>query len=180
MTSAHYTALKIRRNEGHVWNCFWKSFKENFIQSTVIWLIFVAYYFITLITYNIATNPNGQMVVVLSKIVLGVHILVTILCAWVIPLQSKFINPIHMTFKNAFYMGFRHFFRTLTMTMLEYLPMGALVVVVLITGMRGLGIWLLFGISVPTYWCAIIYDKVFEKLETMYECENIDASVFLE
>ena len=49
-TAAHYTALKIHREEGHVWSSFWKSFKENLGQSTGIWLIFVVYWLVSVMS----------------------------------------------------------------------------------------------------------------------------------
>ena len=40
MTALHYMALKIVRNEEvYIVRGFWKSFKMNFRQATVIWLI---------------------------------------------------------------------------------------------------------------------------------------------
>ena len=60
-TAAHYTALKMRREEGHVLSCFWKSFKMNLKQSTGIWLIFAVYGLLSLMSYNIAANMSGTM-----------------------------------------------------------------------------------------------------------------------
>ena len=64
-------------------------------------------------------------------------------------------------------MAFKYFFRTLLMLLLNLLPVGTLVVIIFFIGMRAMGVWLLFGIATPIYWCAMIYDKVFEKLEEM-------------
>ena len=42
-TALFYAMMKrIRTNEGHVTSNFWKSFKENFRQATVLWLIVAA------------------------------------------------------------------------------------------------------------------------------------------
>ena len=40
-TSAlYYVALKMARNqEGYLWKGYWKAFRENFKQATVLWLI---------------------------------------------------------------------------------------------------------------------------------------------
>ena len=166
-TAAHYPALKIRREEGHVWSCFWKSFKENLKQSTGIWLIFVVFSIMSLFSYIIVANMSSTIAPIIQGVIMTTLILMVILYAWVMPLQARFINSIMATFKNAFYMAFKYFFRTLLMLILNLLPVGTLVAVILFTGMRGLGIWLLFGIAAPIYWCAMTYDKVFEKLEEM-------------
>ena len=166
-TAAHYTALKIRREEGHVWSCFWKSFKENLKQSTGIWLIFVIYCLVSFMAYNIAIQIGGTIAVMVQGVIMATLILTVFLYVWVMPLQARFINPIIGTFKNAFYMAFKYFFRTLLMALLNLLPVGMLVVIIFFMGMRGMGIWLVFGIAAPIYWCAMMYDKVFEKLEEM-------------
>lgn len=41
LTACYYTALKIKRDEGHVFRNFWNSFRENLFSSTVLYLIFV-------------------------------------------------------------------------------------------------------------------------------------------
>lgn len=166
-TAAHYTALKIRREEGHVLSNFWKSFKMNLKQSTGMWLIFVLYGFISILSYNIAIQMEGSIATIVQGIIMATLILSAFLYVWVMPLQARFINPIKGTFKNAFYMAFRYFFRTLLMVILNAVPLGSLALIFFVIGMRGLGIWLIFGIGAPIYWCAMTFDKVFEKLEDM-------------
>lgn len=51
------------------------------------------------------------------------------------------------------------------MVVLNVMPIGLLVFIVFTFGFRGFSLWILFGISVPIYGCALLYDKVFEKLE---------------
>ena len=166
-TAAHFAALKIHRDEGHVWSSFWRSFKVNLKQSTGIWLIIVAYCFLALTSFDIASQMSGKIAGVIQGIVVATLILTAFLYAWIMPLQSKFINTIRATFKNSFYMAFKHLWRTLLMVILSVLPAGTLFLIFFVLGLRGLGIWLLFGISVPIYWCALLYDKLFEKLEEM-------------
>ena len=49
MTALHYVLLKIVRNEeGYVVRGFFKAFKSNFKQATVIWLILLAVLFVLL------------------------------------------------------------------------------------------------------------------------------------
>ena len=166
-TAAHYTALKMRREEGHVWSSFWKSFKENLKQSTGIWVIFAVYWIVSVLSYNIAVQMSGAMGTLVQGVIMATLILSALLYAWVMPLQARFINPIKGTFKNAFYMAFKYFFRTLLMVLCNVIPVGSLALIFWVTGLRGLGIWLIFGIGAPIYWCAMTYDKVFEKLEEM-------------
>ena len=39
-TSLYYVSAKvIRHNRSYVWREFWSSFKTNFVQSTIVWVI---------------------------------------------------------------------------------------------------------------------------------------------
>lgn len=166
-TAAHYTALKIHREEGHVWSCFWKSFKMNLKQSTGIWLIFVVYSVVSVVAYLVYGNIGSKVASAGQGVLMATLIFAAFVYAWVMPLQSRFVNTIGVTFKNAFYMAFRYFFRTLLMVICNALPVGLFLLIFLVLGLRGFSIWLVFGISVPIYWCALLYDKIFEKLEDM-------------
>lgn len=42
-TALYYVALKMAKNhEGYLWRSYFKSFKENFMCATLIWIIFLA------------------------------------------------------------------------------------------------------------------------------------------
>ncbi len=42
-TALYYVSLKMVKNrEGYLWRSFFRAFKENFVQSTVVWLIVLA------------------------------------------------------------------------------------------------------------------------------------------
>lgn len=162
VTACHYVALKIRRGEGYVLRNFWKSFRENLRQSTVIW--FIVTVCMTVSVYiALFFNVSGTLASV-SRVVLCVTaIFWAFIACWVYPLQSKFVNTIKNTIKNSFLLSFRYLFRTILMVMINLLPL----VLVLVVGYKALSVVLLFGFSVPAYLCAMLYDKKFEELEQM-------------
>ncbi len=165
ITATHYTALKLRREEGHVFSCFWKSFRENLKQSTCIWIVFLLHSFILFWAYRLSLQMDDFMTKIIQGVIVSVGLVTALIYAWIMPLQSRFINPILITLKNAFYMSFKYILRTVLMMIINLLPIGLLVFIVFQWRFKGFGIWLLFGISVPIYWCALLYDKVFEKIE---------------
>ena len=166
-TAAHYTALKMRREEGHVLRNFWNSFRMNFKQSTGIWLLLVVYYVVSIVAYNIANKESDSMAFMLQGFIMAILLIAMFLYVWVLPLQAKFVNSIIGTLKNSFYMAFKYFFRTLFMMFLNALPVGTLLLIMFLTGMRGFSLWLMFGSAVPIYLCAMMYDKIFEKMEEL-------------
>ena len=164
LTACHYVALKIRRGEGYVWKNFWKSFKVNLKQSTIIWLMLIAFVIVSIMSYTLASSTMGgtKGTIICTVIFVGT-IFVAMTCAWVFPMQSKFINNISTTIKNAFLMAFKYLFRTLLMIVIHALP----VVLVLVLSYQWYSILFMFGCSVPTYLCAMLYDKKFEEIEDM-------------
>lgn len=169
ITAGHYAALKIRRGEGYVFRNFWKSFKENIKQSTGIWLILVVHLWVASIALNVLRAMGGTVGTVLQGIITGMLIMTLLGYMWIFPVQSKFVNTVKGTIKNSFLLAFKHLFRTLLMVLISAVPY----VLLMILSLRWYSILLLFGASLPTYWCAMTYDKAFEKLEDMIkEREN--------
>ena len=157
LTAAHFAALKLYREEGHLLGNFWKSFRENFKQSTIIWLLHVIYVAITCSSWIMLSSAEETMGIIMQGALLAAFILSISFALWVFPLQSKFVNPIKRTVRNAFIMMFKHILRTAFMLVVSILPFLISVKMILLI--------LLLGFSVPIYVCAIIYNKPFEKME---------------
>lgn len=164
LTACHYVSLKIRRGEGYVLKNFWKSFKENFRQSTVIWLVIAINVLICLYA-TLFVNVDGTMGSISKGVIFVALIFWLFLSCWAFPLQSKFINKIGTTFKNSFFLSFKYLFRTILMVVINLIPVAAL----LLLSYQWYSILFMFGFSLPTYLCAMLYDKKFEELENMIQ-----------
>ena len=162
LTAAHYVALKIRRGEGYVLKNFWKSFKENLKQSTIMWLLFIVLVAASVYSYLFMISNVGGTAGALACGALFVGgIFITLTSVWVLPMQSKFINTIPTTIKNSFFMAFKYLFRTLLMVVINLIP----IVLLLILSYKWWSLLFMFGFSVPIYLCAMLYDKKFEEIE---------------
>lgn len=113
-TALYYSCMKrIRTGEGYVTKNFRKSFKENFKQSTIIWLILVitGLLFSIDIRFSIALNNTmGQIMLISCSVFLIPFILLSL---YIFPVQAKFENTIFQNIKNALIMSVRHFFFSL-------------------------------------------------------------------
>ncbi len=161
ITATHYVCLRMKRGtEGYVIPNFWKSFKENFKQSTGIWLIMSLITGMSAFGIFVMIQTGGTF----NSIVAGVLIVGCLSCIfttlWVYPMQAKFVNPVKVTIRNAFFFSIRYFLRTLYMIMVSLLP-----VVTLVAGWRVIPIVILYGISLPIYFSAMTYDKIFADIE---------------
>ena len=157
ITAAHYTALKMHRGESYVWRNFWKSFKENFKQSTIIWIIFAMFFMVEYLAFITLSNGTPETDLTMQGVIIATGVFGVCFMLWVFPLQSKFVNKIWKTIYTSFIMTFKHIIRTVLLLALFVLPF--------LLPAEGFPVILLFGFSVPIYLSAMIYNKPFKKME---------------
>ena len=119
-TAALYDATwRILQDEGSVYGAYFRAFKSNFKQATVLWLLTLASGALLLFCLLFYLNNSMQVLVVLASLIL---LLWSITEAWVFPLQSRFENPVRITLKNAVYCAIGYLPRSLVMAALNLLP----------------------------------------------------------
>lgn len=162
LTSAHYVALKLHRNEeGYITRDFFRSFKLNFKQSTAIWLLILLVLVVFSADFYIMNNVEAVKIpTVLQVIIMAIAILFMFMVLWVFAVQSKFVNTITKTIKNAFALSVIQLPKTILMAILYVLPY-----VLCILSLRLFPVLLVLGISVPVYVSAMLYNKMFRRLE---------------
>ncbi len=174
-TAMHYVLLKIvRGEEGYLIKGFFKSFKENFKQATILWLLMllvvVVYVGDSLIfNYSGLTFPKAVVIAVVA-----VGILLMMAAVYVFPLQARFENSVKNTLKNAMILAFANLPKTLLMVGCYILPL-----VIAYFSNYALLFVFLFGISAPAYGAAWLYSGIFKKLEPETEkvADDMDFSL---
>lgn len=160
ITAAHYTALKMHRDtDNYVVRNFFRSFKANLLQGILIWILWIVVVALSVFAYLF--YPEGGISTVLKIIMCSMLIFIAMTTMWLFPMQARFSNSIRITIRNAFMFSCRYILRTLGMLVVT--AAGAALWIFL--GAELYWIPLLFGISLPIYLCAMMYSKVFEKLE---------------
>ena len=125
LTALHYVTLKMTRNEeSYIIRSFFKSFKQNFKQATVINLIMLAVAAILYMDLRIVGNIGGTMSQVLYIVFFAFGILYMMVFLYIYPVLAKFYNSIKNTFRNAFLMAIRHLPYTVLMAVITLLPAG--------------------------------------------------------
>ena len=118
-TSLYYVCAKvIRHSESYVWREFWKSFKLNFKQSTIYWVVILIVYM--LLGWNInylgLNNPEtANYGGLLSAIYLAMMIILACVTINIFPIISRFDNSLMTSVKFALFCAFRHFLHTVAM-----------------------------------------------------------------
>ncbi|MBR6478015.1 MAG: YesL family protein, partial [Lachnospiraceae bacterium] len=162
ITALYYMALKIVRNEEvYIVKGFFKSFKQNFRQATVIWLIQIVVMAILAMDYFILyQNPEQAPNLVVQVLFLATILLSLAIFMFIYPVLSKFDNSIPRTFKNTFIMSIMQFPKILLMVVLWALP-----VAIGIAVFQLFPLVVLFGMSLPAYGSAFLYNKFFKRME---------------
>ena len=162
LTAMNYMALKIVRNEEcYIIRGFFKSFKENFRQATLIWLIILLVIIVLGADFLILSGDTQTgFEKVLWGIVTAVALIVAFTAMYVFPVLAKFDNTVIRTMKNALMMSLMQFPRTILMLVAYALP-----AILFFTVPQVMPLCFLFGLSVPAWISAKLYNKLFKKLE---------------
>lgn len=168
MTALHYMSLKmVRDEECYIVKGFFKSFKQNFKQATIIWLLILVTIAVIGADIYIMNNMGESVSRVIRFIVTIVGIIVAFGSTFVFPVLAKFDNPVLRTIKNAYIISILQLPKTILMMALNVVPW-----VILATSVKWAPIPLFFGLSVPAYVSAMLYNNFFKKLETQVEEAN--------
>ena len=160
-TAMHYVLLKIvRGEEGYLIRGFFKSFRSNFRQATLIWLLMllvVAVYVgdIWIFNYSGLVFPKPLIIAVAA-----LAFVLLMIAVYVFPLQARFENSVKNTLKNAMLLAFANLPRTILMMACYILPL-----VLGYFSTYALLFVIMLGISAPAYAAAWIYSGIFKKLE---------------
>ncbi|MDE5587841.1 MAG: DUF624 domain-containing protein [Acetatifactor sp.] len=172
LTAMNYVALKIVRDEEcYITRGFFKSFRENFRQATVIWLILLVVTVVLGTDYIILSGgQNTGFEKVLWGIIMAVALLVAATMLYVFPVLAKFDNTVFRTVKNALVMSLIQFPKTIIMLVVYVVPP-----ILFFVLPQVMPLCIMFGLSLPAWISAKLYNKFFKKLEDQVLAANPPA-----
>lgn len=123
ITAMYYVTMKMVRNEeSYIVKSFFKSFKQNFKQATIIHIILLVTAIMLYLDINIVKNIEGTLTKVLTCIFIAFTFLYALILLYIYPLLAKFYNSIKNTFSNALLMAIRHLPYTFLMLIISLVP----------------------------------------------------------
>lgn len=173
LTALYYVTLKMARNEeSYIFRSFFKSFKQNFRQATVINLIMLAaaalLYLDTRITKAMA-DPMGKILAMIFALFTMIYLIILL---YLYPVLAKFYNSVKNTFKNALLMGIRHLPYTFLMLAVCASPLLILFIPSFQVQMFLIFVLILIGPALAAYCNSHFFVRIFDK----YIPEEADAS----
>ncbi len=160
-TALHYQVLKmVRHEECYIARGYFKAFKENFKQATVVWLIMLVIMLVLVGDYYIISQAVAEVAQWFRAVLGAITVFVVFTLVMVFPFMAKFSNTTFQTMKNAMAISIIKFPITILMIIMYAIPplLGYLV-------FNLIPLVLLFGISVPAWGSAALYNKFFKQLE---------------
>ena len=176
-TAMHYVTLKMAKDEeGYITKSYFKAFKDNFIQATIIWIIFLVVMLVMFMDLRIANggsvadmfaDPMISNIVIVAVGVMVIVIAMTL--TYVFPILAQFDNTVKNTIKNAFLISIRHLPYTIAMMFINALP------VLLIWFFPTLLLLVLIMFSATAYINSKFFNKIFAFYMPKNESETEDS-----
>ena len=122
-TALFYVTLKISKNEeGNITKAFFRSFRQNFRQGTLIWLILLAAGIILgvdgYVLYHMRfENAFWTLCTAIFFVAAAAYAVVLM---YIFPLLARFDNTVGAMFKNAMFIGIRFLFCTALMAVIYF------------------------------------------------------------
>ncbi len=160
-TAMYYVTLKLVRDEdGYTFRSFFKSFKENFKQATIIWLIFLVVGIVLgvdlwFFTYGAGSLMGEKMRFGMNAVFVALLVVWGMILLYVFPVLSRFYNTVKQTLLTSFVMSVRHILWTITM-----LVMDAAIVFLTLTFLPML---MMFGVALMAYANSFVFHQIFKK-----------------
>lgn len=170
ITAVYYVAFKMVKNEeGYIVRSFFKAFKDNFKQSTAIWLIQLLIIFVLIMDYRIITLSGITFNKALIIAIMAGAIIFLLGMQFAFPLQARFVNPVKNTVKNSFLMCFSHLPTVLLMVVITVIP-----TVIMYLAPIATPVIIFMGLSVVVYLQSFLVLRVFRPYEEAAEAKRLE------
>lgn len=172
-TTALYTVtLKMAKDqESYIIKSYFKAFKDNFLQSTIIWLIELVVGCVLFFGLNFWFTYGSAMGNVLGFIMTVVTVIYCLILLYSFPLLSKFDNSIKQTLKNSLLISLVNIKNTLMILIFTGISVAILYFV-----KGGFLLFILFGFSFLAYVNSFFFNKVFKfYIPEDKDDDNIDS-----
>ncbi|MDY5846470.1 MAG: YesL family protein [Bariatricus sp.] len=165
ISALYYVCLKMLRGEDpYIWKNFWKAFRQNFKQSTIIWLLFLVSVTILGMDFYIINSQDTVLFAVIRVALWILCILLACIFIYVFPIVSHFVCSTKQAIKNAMLMTVGHLPYSILLLLLHgviaYLCICSTRTFAMVIVLSGI-----CGFSVIAFTACIIFDRIFKKYE---------------
>ena len=171
-TSMYFVLNKMSNgDDAHLFRRFFKTFKQNFVQATVLWCIYLVLGG-SLLSGGYLLMQNNQLIHSPFPffLIFGI-VVIFISLSWVFILQSRYQNSVLNTIKNSIIFGVSQIKTTIFLILLNLLPLLSLAFI-----SAACPFFALIGFSITGFLQTLCSKRVFEKCgKRKDEEENLDC-----
>ena len=150
ITALYYVTIKMARGDDpYIIKGYFKSFKENFKQATIIWLIMLV------VIAIIAVDWRVTLVMMTGS---SAKVMKTVL--FIVSFLSRFDNTVKNTFRNAFLISFMNLPKSVLIVIIHLIPVALLLVTI-----QALPFLFLLGVPAVAYFSSLLYVGIFKRFE---------------
>ena len=161
VTAMHHVLLKLyRMEEPYVFQTYFRAFKKNFKQATLMWLIYLGAILFLLADLYMVLHTEHEALYMSFYLLIVPALLVAFSLSWSFVLLSRYDNGIWLTIRNSFIMTMRYPVKAITMLVLLFMPLAAMIFFD-----AAIPFAILYGFSGPGYIRTLLYSQVFDELE---------------
>ncbi|MBR2761587.1 MAG: YesL family protein [Solobacterium sp.] len=174
LTAMHYVLQKIVREEDNdLIGQFFHSFKMNFKQATIIWVILVFVFAVLFVDWRILRMQGDEFPGFFIILMYGAIAIVYLISLYVFPVLARYKNTIGGTFKTSFALAVYGItmFRTFICGLVNLVPMAVLY----IFGYPVIPVFLAFCFTGPGFVRARIYRTLFSSYEQAGQVETAET-----
>ncbi len=113
----YVTTRRISNREGYLFKDFWSSFKSNFKQSTIVWLLQLVVGGIIIINI-LNKHLLGDMMLFVIPVQICMFVEICFVSFYIYPIISRFDMKLKESLKTAFFMANKHIFTSITCAVL--------------------------------------------------------------
>lgn len=168
----YVTLLMVKNEEGKVIPTFLGAFKENFRQSTLIWLIGGGLSAFLLLDIWLLGKTELSFARPYKILLFVLFLLALLFTIFSLVVQARFENTLKNTIKNGVLFCVIHFLKSILMYMVLSIP-----VALLFLSLRALSVDVLIGFSGPAYLTSIYFRDLFKDFEPKKESGEIEKEI---
>ena len=173
LTAMNYVLLHLHRgDESYIIRMFRKSFRANFRQGIPEGLLALAAAGITAVDLLALRGSESPAATVMMIVITVIAVMIFVTCVYMFALQSRYENTVSGTILNALRLAVGNLPRSAGIAVIWLIW---ILVLVYLNKAAPL-FFLIYGVSLPGYMCAILYDRILEDLESDGELSVSDPT----
>ena len=163
LTAMNYVLLHLHRgDETYIIRMFRKSFRENFRQGIPEGLLVLAAAAITAVDMLALHGSESRTATLMMIVITVIAVMIFVTSVYMFALQSRYENTVIQTIINAARLAVTYLPRSAGMAVIWLVWILMLVYLYKAASL----FFLMFGLSLPGYLCTMLYNRVFEDLES--------------